>query len=537
MMIVDDNPRERKGIQTLLNWHELGIEIVASFGNGQQALDHIESYHPDIILTDITMPVLNGIKMSMILKQTHPHIKIIFMSGYNEFDYARSAVDLDIYGYILKPIIAEELEKVICKVLHIYKEEQTLLQEKEEMKAQLAKSLPLFQEQFLRDLIFGTLQDSVHVADRFTYLQVFPFDAYEVQVLILSIHHYGKNEQTMDFDQEYFLSATLRKRISTLEEEQSKIYVLQNSLKEFVLVAFRQACGNLLYTNIIDGVLSLKEEVEDHFGLSTTIGISKISASFLDLPVLYHQSMDAIHTKFYSSGNQVIFYEEIEEIQENVFEGKVNLQNLYKEIKEIMSIGDRDTLHDFIHRYFDSDPYQSENYIRSLSFSIINIIQLILIEQNDSFENIFDGKVLVYEKLSKFETIHDIRQWVYNILKVSIEHLVEKHRPGHGQIVDKIKEIITQQYRERITVHDIADLINFSSSHANNIFKSATGQTIFDYLTEYRIGKAKELLKDPLSKIYLVAEEVGYTNKAHFSLQFKKITGLTPAEYKSKAVF
>ncbi len=169
-----------------------------------------------------------------------------------------------------------------------------------------------------------------------------------------------------------------------------------------------------------------------------------------------------------------------------------------------------------------------------VSFLIVNIVRLILVEKNESFENIFGEEYILWNKLNNFETIKNIRQWMYNILKTINEYLVSKHQSLHVQIVENIKEIIRNRYHEQLTIGEVAESLYFSALHANNIFKKETGKTIFDYLVEYRIEKAKELLKDPDIRIYLVAEKVGYNNKSHFCLTFKKYTGMTPAEYKNK---
>ena len=235
-----------------------------------------------------------------------------------------------------------------------------------------------------------------------------------------------------------------------------------------------------------------------------------------------------------SENSPIVLFEEIACVNTEIFEQNVNLQEMLGEIKDILSLWTPEKILPFINKYLPESMVHNENYIKSFSFSTINLIQVVLLEQNCTLNSVLGERGNVWDKMDKFDTIVDIRQWLYNVFKACIEHLVNSQSIGYTHIVEDIKKIIHERYNERLSVENIAYLVNFSPSHANNIFKSITGQTIFDYQTDYRMEKAKEFLNDPYTKVYLIAEMVGYTNKSHFSLQFKKHTGLTPMEFKNR---
>ena len=130
----------------------------------------------------------------------------------------------------------------------------------------------------------------------------------------------------------------------------------------------------------------------------------------------------------------------------------------------------------------------------------------------------------------------DVKQWIYNVFKTVKEHLAEKNIVKNVRIVNAIKEFIKNNYNEQISINDISKAVYFSGRYANSLFKKETGKTIFDYVIEYRMEKAKKLLREQDSKVALVAEAVGYTNNSYFCLSFKKIVGMTPAEYKRKGI-
>lgn len=538
MLIVDDNPWDRDGISEILDWNSMGINIVGTCSNGKQALERIDLLRPDIILSDIAMPIINGIELAEKVKEYSENIKIIFMSSYNEFNFAKSAINLDIYGYILKPIDPDELKQVVNRILNINEKETFLQKEKEEMKNQLNQSLPILIQQFLLDFLFGLYSDLDDIQKRFNFFNIFITPNSNIQVVSLEMENYEQIMYNMNISDRYLTVQVVKNIINFFCRDNLKIFTVQTSIKEFGLLIFYNGPVNGEdRIDLLDIAILIKEKVLEKLKINIIAGISNSSNNLLDVPKLYHQSVDSIKTKFYSDGMQVIQYREIEIVKKNSFEESLDLQALYKELNEVIPFGEDKDIKKFIDKYLcGMDLIKTENYIKSFSFSVINSTQIILINSNESFKNIFDEEFILWQKLNKFETIKDIKNWLYNILKSVKDYLSSKHQSMHSKIVEDIKEIIQNRYYMQLTIGDIADSVYFSAIHANNIFKKVTGKTIFDYLVEYRIEKAKELLKDPYSRVYLVSENVGYTNKSHFCMIFKKHTGLTPNEYKNKNI-
>lgn len=536
MLVVDDNPYDREDVKNAVKSSNDMIEIVGECSNVKKALALVEELSPDIIITDIAMPITNGIKMAQILKESHPTIKLIFMSSHYEFDYAKSAIDLAAYGYILKPIERDELIKVIRNVLNIYETENHIIEEKKIMEKQLEKMLPLLQEQFIRELLFGICRGQKDIFQNMQYLRIDAFSDYLLQVITFEVANDLAKMNEHKIDERYYISYSIKKQMQEYNNDIRKIQTIQISDKEFscLLIYKKPNEGKEIEYNITYELFRIKEELCSKTNSNIKVGVSKVSNSFEDAHELYCQSLDAIKTKIYSGENQFILFEEIETDRDVLFEEKVNLEQLLGEIKIIINSGTDDDVYTFLNKYLSSEEVvKSESYVKSLSFSVVNSIQIVLMDTNDSLDNIFDKKLAVWQKLNNFNTIVDIRKWLFNIILASKQYLTNKPNSSYALIANKIKDVIHQKYNEHLTLNQIADLINFSPSHANNIFKSVTNQTIFDYVMEYRIKKAKEILKDPYSKIYIVSEQVGYSNKSHFCLQFKKFTGFTPAEYKN----
>ncbi len=534
LLIVDDNPRDQKGLADILDWNSLGIAIAGTAGNGQEAISRIETLKPDIILTDITMPLMNGIEMSSILRRQYPHIKVIFMSSYYEFDYARSAVDLDVYAYILKPIVKDDLLQAVQKVLLLLKNEQDMQAEKEAMLAQIQQSLRLFQEQFIHDLLFGNNMSDSDLKENAAFLQMNLTDTYFVQVIAIELDNYDTYIQNMETAEKYLIPYTVKQAAACCDSPQAPVYLFQISNKRFAAVLFEIPETRTQDCAILDTVIAIKEWIGSHLHIQSTIGVSSCSTRLGDIPRLYEQSLEALCTKFYSNGDQLILYEEIKDRQAAA--GRmIDLQTVYQELQDAVFSGDVNCAAAITQKYLGRDAgVQDEQAVKVLVYNMVHILQNIFDRENLSLDELFGGKGVIWKKLDRYETIQDVRQWLANILSACIQYF-NNSTNSQAAIVQQIKTIIHQRYGEPLSAETISALINFSPSYANRVFKAQTSKTIFDYLTEYRMERAKELLRSPNSKIYVVAQEVGYTNKSHFCYQFKKQTGMTPSKFKDSS--
>lgn len=536
MLVVDDNPADRRGICSLFDWSELGIEIIGSCSNGKKAMEVINEKNVDIVLTDIAMPVMNGIQLAENLKTEHSQIKVIFMSCYSDFDYARSAMNLDIYGYVLKPIIPDELLNVIRRLLDEFTDEARKENEKEMMIKQLKETLPMVQDQFLKELLLGNCFEHEDINKRMIFLQLGIGPYSSIHVISLAIDDYEKQTETMTAEDKYYISYSVRKVITTRGTPNMTVLPVQFSGRNYsIIVLMKPDMFGENYTDIMDLAVEIHTAILSSVKLSTTMGVSKMSKDITKTNELYSQSMDAIKNQFYGGSNPIIRYEMIEGERYATLHQTVNLEVLYNEIKELVATGDEKADTGFVDKYFQiGKAVLPESYVKSLTFSIVNMIAVVMTEYEYSFADVFGSEMVIWEKLGRFKTIVNVRQWLLNLFKALREYFTDKNRSRGSKLVEAVKQFIKDHYHEQITVEYIAKAVYLSQSYANSIVKKETGKSIFDYLLEYRLEMAKKLLMDPESKVSVVSERVGYENKSYFSLMFKKYVGLSPSEYKAR---
>jgi YesN/AraC family two-component response regulator len=284
----------------------------------------------------------------------------------------------------------------------------------------------------------------------------------------------------------------------------------------------------------MDITIEIKEDLQQRLGLQTVTGISAVSSELHEIPMLFRQSQEAVRTQFYSKHAQIIQYREIKQAG-NDLEGELDLQALSRQLKELISTNEDGEVEAFLDSYL---PPQGQSkpkaYTMIFTLSVVSLLQILLTEVGNTLKNIYGEEISIWQRLHQLENSIDAQQLLGNMLKAVREHLIRRNVSQNNLVVQKVKDIVAAHYMEELTVGEISKEIFYSALHANNLFKRETGKTIFDYLTEYRMEKARELLKDPNAKVYMVGQEVGYENKSHFCLVFKKYTGMSPAEYKNK---
>lgn len=525
MLIVDDNLLAREGLLNIINWDEYGIEIVAMCENGQQALDFMEQNQIDIVLSDVEMPVLNGIEFLKILRNSGNNVKFLFMSCYDEFDFVKSAIDMDATGYILKPVITEELESAIIKILNIYKIQSDDNKQKEMLLNMVYDSLPVLRENFFRELMLDISTEPEQIKKTLALLRL-DFDMYKkIQIALIKI--YESSHLSYDSDN-IIATLAISDKIKTIVKDGVSYNPVTISNTDIAVVCIFDSQYS---EKILDDLIEIKEYCQNTLGINTSVGVSNASEQLSCAGKLFKEADIAANTKYYSEVDRIVLFSDVESYNEN-FDNVIDLKDLHTEVKKIIAECDVNLAGNIIDKYLSKqqEPH-SINFVKCFSLSLLNLIEITLVDSNIDFNSIIDHMVM-WEKLANMETILNIKQWFINIFKSVFETIENSKSMKDIKIVEKIKEIIVEEYANHITIDSIADKVFFSSVHINNIFKKETGVAIFDYLVEYRMKKAAELLKQKDSKIYSVAQAVGYKNLTHFKLLFTKYSLMTPMQFK-----
>ncbi|GKX32259.1 DNA-binding response regulator [Vallitalea longa] len=414
MMIVDDEPLIRKGFTITIDWESYGIVIVGEAANGKEALVKIEKLEPDIIVTDIKMPIMDGIDLSKEITKKYSDIKIIILSGYNEFEYAQQILKTNACDYLLKPVNVEELIKLVIKLkgeIIKHKEKKEIINKKDKLIECYKDDI---KSKILKDILIPNYSSSNDILEQAKFIGL-DLEGESYCVFIV------KMDMEVAKGQRYLTKK--QKDIGNLIRDILQIYNFK---------------GFICYThyNFLACILVNNKELKNAY---------------------------------------IQFYENLKD-------------NLSKSIEEKFCIG-VGTICNNIHEI--SDSYKNAKYVL------------------DNLTFLGKNSVVFYD--NKDSNINKYKK----IVKVAIDY-------------------VYANYDRNITLAQVAEFVLISPNYFSKIFKEETNKNFIDWLNELRIHKAKNLLKDPLLKIYEVAEKVGYSDYKYFSYNFKKYTGISAKDYREK---
>lgn len=529
LLIVEDNDLERNALANYFNWDIMGIQLVDIAYNGKDGLAKVKLHNPDIIISDVKMPVMDGIEMAKTVMQTNPNIKFIFSSGYDDAALLKEALQIRAHSYIMKPVDPEELTKVVTKLASLIINEKLENMEKSRIINQYKDNLEYLQEKFLKKLIFKekAADNNEELYNQANNLKlrisgIFKLILVELHNQDIALYNVLKSSDRIIKDlKKDFINESIR----FIDIEQDKIIIIVNYLTE----------KSTIFEDVIKTV-EMKLKGLNESNLNFTIGISESGTSLFELHKLFVQCCMAVDRKIELGYGKIIQYESSENNQEAF---NHSCKNIVKE--EIRTISDKifkdepveQEINNIISIISKSPGLKLEN-IKSAFISLFSYLAINTERSGEDFEKIVEDEMEIYKNIICSNTIPDIVEYVNRMLKYLSSYLGRKKTNKDDYIVNEILNILNNEYNQPITLTYLSDRVYLSPNYLRILFKTKMHISIQDYLTNVRINKAKSLLKQNNHKVHEVGEMVGYSNKTYFNIVFKNYTNLTPGEYRKK---
>lgn len=517
ILIVDDEALVRRGIKKSINWNELDIEMVAEAENGVEALEQVLENEPDIILLDICMPKMDGLEFAGIIKQKYPHIKIIIITGFDDFEYARSALRAGVDDYILKPITREMVEDVVRAQL-------------EKLEAENKKNLPTGPDEEKRaaEVLNSALRGEARAAQDFPFFLEYAQIADE-DIWFVLIKDYlsgckawgdGEAESLAEFAILNIAGELLRDARSGFAFEAHK-----NGLAMVISCPSRHLLEEKL-TDICHNILDFIEIPVD-FAVSS-------QGTLESLPILAEEAREAMRSTFVLSNQNIIFYDDLKKQSREVEYPETTEQELLHSLY-MSDMGHSGVLIDLFFRQLreaTTDESKCKSMLLRLLLRIANTVESMNSRVQDA-----NGRAMDFDPvgvLEQFETLDQVNEWLKNFYQETFDY-VSSMKSRSGQLFLKIRQYIEQNFADSdLNLKKCSEDLFLSSGYISMILKKESGKTFVDYLNEYRIRRAAEMISEPESKVYEVATAAGFTHQTYFSSVFKKLIGLTPKQFKEQ---
>ena len=534
MIIADDELKTLEGISDCLNWSDYGIEIAGFARNGLQAAELVRECNPDILLTDIKMPKMDGIQLSMNIRAEFPDLKIIFITGHADLGYIKSAFKCDVIDYILKPVDPEELAAVVRKAAETCRLEKNAAKSRVSLENKIRQSMPLLQENFFRLLISGELANNGDILQRMEFLDVdLPVSGIYL-VMLLDIDDYYLLARNYSIHDKQLLSFSTTNIAAEVINSHARGIAFEYNESEFLcIICFPAAVDDSLIETAIGSIaVELKNHLNNILQISVTVGIGEKVGQIGEIALSYQRARFAVQQKLLVGKNSIIYGDLAK--QESGSEMPLNAresESLYIALR-LGSFARVSQAVNQIFEKFERMQNPDKPYIRMICLQLLSVANRVMTEFSAGAA---DEQLNIYhlvDNLLKLETLADLKSFILATCQTICDKISKMQHVSSKKAIDEIKAIIGRKYSEDISINSIAADVFLTPSYICLLFKQETGETINSYLTRYRIEKAKELISGKTVRLYEVSRLVGYNDPKHFSKLFKKYTGFNPSDYK-----
>lgn len=534
VFIVDDEPSARNGLREYIDWAQYNCQVVGEAEDGVKALKAIGELQPDIVFTDVKMPNMDGVTLANRLHEMSDKIKIIFISGYDDLKFLKGAFKVAAVDYILKPVDLDEVEKVLGKVAGILKEEQQRSDLLRGMDQKLLQSMPLLQSRFFTTLIRDECVVDEAFLERMRFLDI-SFDMKGAfSALVVSPDNAEaafeiSNER--DYQRASFAILNICQEIV---EANAAGYAFETKRGEYTCILNLESAEEKESQTIITISNQIRDALEKYFHLSVTIGVGDVVDKIENLRFSYSEASNAAEQKFFIGKNQTIAMDVQAGNGKTAYHYEFSLSD---KLKQCLKNGDYENAAVHLNQFFDSLKQSNtltSQYVKSLCLNLLLLPSQVLWENqmgSGEYEANDQEKV---ELFFKKDTIEEMKEFLCSEYQRVCGLIAGNRNTRQNSMITLIKNVIEKNYHKSITIQDIAEEVYLSCTYLSVLFKQETGQTVVEYLTQLRMEKAKELLKDPTVKFYDICYRVGYTEPSYFSKLFKKHTGMTMSQYREQ---
>ncbi len=529
VILVDDEEEVRQAIINKLDWEAIGFQVIGAADNGEDALELAERLRPDVVMTDIKMPFMDGLTLSNKLKQISKDIKIIVFSGFDEFEYAQEAIKLEVEEYILKPINAAKLKAVFARIKVKLDNEINRKRDIEQLRKYYLESLPVMKEQFLIGLLEGRLskQRLVELMNSYELNLNYPY----YMTGIVNIDKSYKKINTDILETEGFITVSLKQivdeNLSSCCEFYSCIYL--ESVVVIALLTDLKQSNDFIHT--MDQICKSAFRILEN---NTSAGIGFICGDLMELSRSYQSAQNAIDYRILFEPNQVIY---IQDVEAQVNDGNIwdssYTENILREIK----LGEVEHLEKAIQEligYIKKTAISFQLFQISLMEMVTEIYKLGRTYQID-MDKVFGTDFNFNDKIYQFKSSEALKQWLIDIC-MKVRGSIRRERIDSAKLlIEKAVEYIDQHYQNSdLSVDTLCNYLNVSATYFSTLFKREMGMSFVNYLTKVRLDKALQLLNTTDEKTYNISTMVGYMEPNYFSYVFKKQYGVSPSNYRKK---
>ena len=524
VFLVEDEYVVRQGIKRNIEWEKNGLAFVGEAADGELAYPLILKEKPDIVITDIRMPFVDGLTLSRMIKSALPDTEIIILTGHEAFEYAKEGIQIGVAEYLTKPISSEQLLEAIRKVAVRIEEKQ----KDQLLIAQYKKEMEEDAEEKKRQLFSSLMEENFALPDILEKATKLGMDFSAVYYNIALIKVNSTKHESTEYSKRMVKTGIRLKELSEAEH----FYLIDRTLEGSAIIFTGNEPEALKEREerVLSAIVTYLKNFDD---VRFFIGVGEPVSRLREIRQSFDQASHAFANRFLREENTVLYYRDMKKSDVSVFDVKPK-QFDRSRVVEFLRTGEEPEIVYFVEEFFNdlgSSMMKSKLFLQYIVMDIYFCVTEFVAELQMPVEDI---EKIVLDS-SGILNMDEAKSYITQIITQGIGLRNQVSKDKYADVVKLVLKYIEEHYmNEELSLNEIASYVNFSPNHLSTIFSQQTGKNFIKYLTEYRMNKAKELMKCSNKKTSVIAYEVGYKDPHYFSYLFKKTQGITPTQFRAK---
>jgi two-component system response regulator YesN len=525
-MVVDDEDIVRHGIIKNVPWSENGFCVVGDAKNGEDALELSKDLQPDLVITDIKMPYMDGLELAASLKSVLPTVKVVIITGFDDFEYAKRAIGLHVAEFVLKPVNVGELTEILVKTRLVMEAEEISRRDYDSLKRHYDETLPMLREHLFTSLLEGRVTE-----ERASVL----FEKYGIgfygdfsAVACVRFEHSSQVGDNQG-DEAIFL-VSVRRLIETKKAAAISFQTVIYADYIVVIANFSDRDGINGFIGILNEVCGM---VEKYYGMSLSVGVGYIGSRCGSIDRSYAGALAALDYRVIIGTGHAVYIGDIE--PDETLDISISSKD-EQSLLGAMRLGNSETIvsviDTLISRCAESRlPYQKyQAYLLEIFTFIIHILRLNKID----IESIFGGSFDIIKELSQSDSLPELKDKLASLCVKAAGHMSSERQNTSNMFIESSKKYAAENYRKPdFSVDGMCRELHVSPAYFSSIFKRTQNVSFVSYLTNLRLNEAARMLAETDLKTHSIANAIGFTDANYFSFVFKKRFGSSPSSYRS----
>lgn len=532
LLIVDDEAHVVDRLAMTVDWRSIGIDLVYKAYSGQEAIELLNQFSIDIVITDIRMPGMNGLQLISEIDRQWPKTKSILLSGYSEFEYAKQAMQFQTEDYLLKPVKTEDLLATVARVLRKLEREWEEVISARRMTYTLKEHLPLLRANLLHELLQGKYRDGSVLREKMARLEL-GSEAWR-QFSLMAVRLDEGFEESSGSGEDSWKEYAVANMAEEVFGSRYSLWHAKDAHDYFIFLLTPKQETDGEDPGWLERTASvLQSAVGVYLKGKVSIMISGAGVFPTDVPAAYNRSITAFRNRIGHEPEQLMRLEDGEDAAAEVR----SLESLYEPpaLIHLLEAARWEAVEEKYRRIFagaENGEAISEEQLLEIYLAIASAYTFIAHKNGRLLADMLGAD---YERMTSgmpFHSVYHLKEWSFRTLKALQEDMVKETRDNRSSLIDKIRSFIDENVTGELSLQSVADRVKLHPVYVSKVYKLETGENISDYIQRVRMEKAQSMLVRSDEKVYAIAARLGYQRPHSFISAFKKTFGMTPQEYR-----